>query len=162
VAHEVLQQRELPAGEVYLPVFAPDAARQEVYLQVVRLYLHRSGLVGAAGQGPDAGQQLLEREGLGQVVVRAGVEGDYLVLQVVAGGQHQDRQVRTPQPDAPEDLLAAHSRQRDVQQHHVDRLLDRQPHAVLAVIRAEDPVAVGVQALLQKPHYRGLVLDDQY
>jgi hypothetical protein len=37
-----------------------------------------------------------------------------------------------------------------VQQHHTDRLLDRQPHAIVPVVCAEDPMAVGVQTPFYK------------
>jgi len=48
VTHKILQQRKLPAGELYLPIFAPGVAREEVYREAVGLYLRRLGLVRAA------------------------------------------------------------------------------------------------------------------
>jgi hypothetical protein len=42
-------------------------------------------------QRPDAGQQLVEAEGLGQVVVGAGVEPAHHVLGGVTRGEHEDR-----------------------------------------------------------------------
>src|SRR5215213_10153131 len=104
VAHEVLEQGELPAGELYLLVFAPGVTREEVYPDVVGLYLRRFGLAGAAGQRADAREQLLEHEGLGQVVVCPRVEGANLVAGVLAGREHQHRKVGAPETDAPEHL----------------------------------------------------------
>ena len=46
-----------------------------------------------AQQGAQPGEQLLQGEGLGQVVVGAGVEALHPVADRVAGGQHQDRYV---------------------------------------------------------------------
>ena len=55
----------------------------------------RGGALGSAAQmGADAGQQLLNAEGLGDVVVGAGVEGLNLGALVVADGENQDREWR--------------------------------------------------------------------
>ena len=45
----------------------------------------------AAGGDPDPGEELVDAEGFGDVVVGAGVEGVDFVVAVVAAGQHDDR-----------------------------------------------------------------------
>jgi hypothetical protein len=45
---------------------------------------------GSAGKGPDSGDQLGERERLGEVVVRAQTETVDAVFDRIGGGEHQD------------------------------------------------------------------------
>ena len=49
------------------------------------------GVLAASQQGLDPHHQLLQVEGLGQVVVGAGVEAAHLVFDAAQGGEHQDR-----------------------------------------------------------------------
>jgi hypothetical protein len=118
-------------------------------------------LVGPPGQSADAGKQLLEGEGLGQIVISPRVEGSDLTLQAVAGGQHQDRKLGAPGPDPLEDLLAAEARQHNVEQHEVHGLVDRQPHPVLPVVRAQGLVAVSLESTLEESYYTQLVFHDE-
>src|SRR5215207_8622877 len=106
-------------------------------------------------------QQLLEHERLGQVVVGPGVEGPHLVAGVIAGREHQDREVRAPEADAPEYLAAVQPWQRDIEEDEVHGFFHGQPRPVLPVVRADDSVAVGVQTAFQEARDRGFVFDDQ-
>ena len=54
----------------------------------------RSAGVDAAQDRPDPGDELARAERLGQVVVGAELEAEQLVQLVVAGGEHDHRQVR--------------------------------------------------------------------
>ena len=56
-------------------------------------------------------------------------------------------------------LAAVQPRQRDVEEDKVHRLLHGQPRPLLPVIRAEDPVAVGVQTALQEQGYYNDAVD---
>jgi hypothetical protein len=58
-----------------------------VHHEVAGLNCGRGALGGAAQVGADPGQQLLDAEGLGDVVVGAGVEGFHLGALVVADGE---------------------------------------------------------------------------
>ena len=75
----------------------------------------------AAGHGPEAGEQLVHAERLGDVVVGAGVEGVDLVDAVGATGQHQDRHVG-PAPESGDHLGAVHVREAEVEDDHVRRV----------------------------------------
>jgi hypothetical protein len=134
---------------------------EEVHLQVPGFEFRGLGLVRASGEGPDTGDQLLEGERLGQVVVRTAVEGAHLVPQLVAGGQHDDRQPGTPGPETLQDLLAVQPRQHNVEQHELHGLVLRQPHPLLTVLGADAPVAVGRQTAFEHPYDARLVFDDQ-
>ena len=82
----------------------------------------RLGAVGgaAAQQGPDPGQQFGQPEGLGDVVVGAGVQADHGVHLVGAGGQHQDREAVALGAQPAAHLQAVHAGQTEVEHHQVD------------------------------------------
>ncbi|CDJ99736.1 Transcriptional regulator (modular protein) [Microbacterium sp. C448] len=91
VEHQVAQQLELGGAEV---------DRDLADLDVVRVLVHRQlagadhglfvGLHGAAEDGLDARDDLVEAERLGDVVVTAGVQTLDLVFGLVLGGQEQN------------------------------------------------------------------------
>ena len=124
---------------------------------------HRRALDGAAaGERPQAGEQLGERERLREVVVGAAVEPGDAVLDGVARGQHQDRR-----PDAVVAQAAAGLEAVDARQHHVedDRVVlggARHPQRVLAARRhvRDDPLLA--QAAADQRRHLHLVLDDQH
>jgi hypothetical protein len=95
VAHKVFQERELATRKVDQLLPAPHPVRAEVQLQVADLYPRRQRLVGATDESSHAGQQLLEVEGLGQVVVCPTVEGAYFVARRPFENTHHDA---TPLP----------------------------------------------------------------
>ena len=148
MAHEVLEEHELAAGEVHGLLAAPHPARAEVDPQVSGLDPGGTRLLRAPAEGADAGEQLFEVERLGQVVVGPAVEGVDLVTHLVAGSQHQDRHLRPPEPDPLEHLVAVQPWQHDVQQDQLDRLVGGHPQPLFAVVRADGAVAVGRQAAL--------------
>ena len=69
IAHEELEQCPFPGGELDPLAGAPGDLRQEVEPQVKDDELRRGRLRRCSQRGPDACEQLLEHEGLGDVVV---------------------------------------------------------------------------------------------
>jgi hypothetical protein len=161
VAHKVLKQRKLPAGELDRLLPPPHPVRAQIQLEVPKLYPGSLGLVGAAHQSAHPGKQLLEVEGFGEVVVGATVEGAYLITHLVAGCEHENGEVGTPRPDAPQDLLAVHAWQHYVEQDEVNRLVLGHQHSGVAVICGESLVAVSSEPALEEAHDGGVVFDDQ-
>jgi hypothetical protein len=75
----------------------------------------------AARQHFQAGRQLLQGEGLGHVVVGAGLEAGELLLQGVAGGEHQHRRLLVGfVAQFAGHVQAVHARQGQVQHDHVE------------------------------------------
>jgi cellulose synthase/poly-beta-1,6-N-acetylglucosamine synthase-like glycosyltransferase len=91
VAQECLGQGELPPGQLDRPVGHRGPPGAQVQGHVARP--QQRGLLRAVGPqpDPDAGQQLLEAERLGHVVVGAAVEPGHRDLDLVPGGQDDDR-----------------------------------------------------------------------
>ena len=76
-----------------------------------------AGWAGVAQGHPHSGQQLVQAEGLGQVVVRAQVERRHLVPLLAAGGEDDDGGLSLP--DAPDHGQAIDARQAQVEQDDV-------------------------------------------
>ncbi len=98
--------QEPPAGQIHLdPAEIDDRGRR----------LEGDLLVGPPQEGVDAGKQLLEAERLDEVVVGPCLEPHDPVPDLVAGRQHQDRQLiaRRPQPAA--DLEPVDPGQHDIE-----------------------------------------------
>ena len=96
VGDEHLEQGELGPGEADRPLAAVDLTGGRIQGEVGEGHDRRlGGLVraGAAEQSPQPGQQFLQREWLGQIVVGAGIKPGDAFGHRVAGGQHQDGQI---------------------------------------------------------------------
>ena len=119
--------------------------------------------LGAAAplQRPHAGQQLVEPERLGEVVVRAGVEAADHVLHRVARGEHQDGRVAPLAAELRRHLEAVLLGQHDVEQDDVV-LVDVGQHGGLVAVRRDvHDVALFLQALLDEPGDLPVVLHDE-
>ena len=116
MAHEVAEQCELAGREVLALGAGRDADAQGVEDDVASHESLVAALGGTAGQGPDARQQLREREGLGEIVVGAGVEPGHAVVERAQGRQHQHRRLDAARPEQPQDLHAIEVREHAVEQ----------------------------------------------
>src|SRR6266536_245879 len=143
---EELQHLELARGQGELVGVAPGAPFGGVDAQVPDD--HRGGIAagGPAQQGPDPGDQHRKRERLGEVVVRAGVEGLGLVEVAILGGEHQDRRPVARLTQVGTDLVAVAAGQHDVQQQQVVGALGGQPQPVVNVIGNLDGEPFRLQA----------------
>lgn len=88
--HEVVQERELASSERHEDTAAADGVRRRIERDVAHRQLRAAGLVRSAQQGPHTRRQLGEVEGLGEIVVRAGVQSEHLVTEAVASREHED------------------------------------------------------------------------
>ena len=126
----------------------------------------RGALLGTTPQErADARVELLEGEGLREVVVRSGVEAPDAVLDGVARGEHQDRRPRATLPEAPADVEpvgpGAVAVQDDVEHHRVVGVLLRHPERVLSVRGHVDGVALLGQAAAEEGGHLDGVLDHE-
>ena len=96
---------------------------------------------GAAHLGAHAGQQLLHVEGLGDVVVGAGVHAGHLVAPAVAGGEDDDRHLALGAPPLLQHADAVHLGQAGVEDDDVVGLGVAEEEALLAVEGGIDGVA---------------------
>ena len=83
-------------------------------------------LLGSAGrtpaqEGADTGQQLHHAKGLGDIIVRSGIQALHPVVLRAPGREHDDRKelCRPPLPDSPQDADPVLLRQHDIEQQQV-------------------------------------------
>src|SRR5258708_3472336 len=115
MAHEVLEECELLGCQVDATLATLHLAGLEVEAELADdQAVADTGRRLSPRQGADPGQQLGEGEGLGQVVVGAGVQPRDPVLDRGPGGQHQDRRLDSLGANLAANLESVHPRQ-----HHV-------------------------------------------
>ena len=151
IFHQQFHQIVLLGGEVdglAVPDGYPLAGvqRQVTHCQQLRIRLGcRTALAGGAPQQrPDAGLQLQNVEGLGDIVVGSAGKAHDLVGVLAAGGEHDDGNVgKFPYLHA--GLAAGEAGHHQVQNDEVQRLLTGQLHGGCAVVGGEDLVALVLQ-----------------
>ena len=116
----------------------------------------------AAGQGPDAGQQLLGLKGLGEIVVRTGVQPVHPVRQLGPGREHQHRRGAALRPQAAQHGEAVQLGQHHVQQDHVINGGQGVVQPRLAVVADVHRIAVQLQQVLEGGGQADLILHHQY
>ena len=121
----------------------------------------RSVAGGAAQKRPQARQHFLHVEGLGDIVVRAGVDALDLVAPAVASGQDQDRHRAPGLAPRFEDRNPVALGQADVEHDRVIRLGVAAKPALLAVECAIDRIARGLERAGHLTVEISIVLDNQ-
>jgi len=112
------------------------APAHEIELQVRRRKRRlRAGDLATAQQRAHPGQQLGEREGLAQVIVRAELQAPDAVVDLIARREEQDRRVLARRADAAQDLPAVHLRKHHVEHDEVAAFGEREVQAVGASAR---------------------------
>ena len=121
VAQEQLEQRELGPRQDELLAATGHLAGTGVQLEVGEAERGRL-VVGAesAQKRPDARDELLEGERLDEVVVGAGLEACDAVGDLVARGQHQDRELAPVGPQPAGELEPVEPRHQDVDDREVE------------------------------------------
>src|SRR5262245_44921416 len=164
VAEEAFEEGELARAEVDLAAASGDPPGRFVEADRTDLQDRRrpAGTGGSPRECPQPRRQLLVGERLDQVIVGARVEAAHPVVDRVAGGQHQDRQLGPLPPEATSHLEARHVGQPDVENDRLDPgtvFGDRQ--AGLAVRSNVDDVAVLLEEPPECPAEALVVLDDE-
>ncbi len=117
-------------------------------------------LSGFEGLLDDDGE-LVEVEGLVDVVVGAHPHRLYRRLQHAEGGNHDDDDVNFQVLDPFQNLQAVDSRQLDIEQHQVGRLLPQNLESVFSGACRENLVALLFKVLLQRPANQMFVIHNQ-
>ena len=115
----------------------------------------------APQQRAHAREQLLERERLDQVVVRAGVEPAHAVGHRVARGEHQHRRAVAGGAQAAADLEPVDVRHQHVEHQRVGRRGGDRVERRAAVLGQLGAVAVEPQRAVDRLADRGLVVDHE-
>ncbi len=162
--HEELEQAVF--GRAHLQVLPPagDLVRDRVELDVTHFdRLAGQGRADAAEDGGDARQQLAGGEGLGHVVVGAGLEAANAVVLRLARCEHDDRDVRgrLVAAQAAADLDAAGSLDHPVEDDEVGHFLGGEHQGFVAVGGGADAVALVGEPVLEQFRKGGVVFDEK-
>ena len=160
IAEQELQQVGLAGSQFEISVSAACGSSVDLEHEVsVCKCLDR--LPATPLQRPNAGQQLLRRERLDEVVVSTCIQSLDTIGDGVARGEQQDWQRKTPRAQSPADGEPVEARHRDVQDDQIrDGAFDGRQR--LAAVRgACDVVALGAERPLEHPANRRVVVDDE-
>ena len=116
----------LPGG-LHLEAIEADGDLAEAELPKPVLLLRSAVPAAAAQQGAGADQQLVELEGLGEIVVRSLLDAAYQVRGIVLRRQDQDRHVVPRGAGPASHLEPAHLREHQVENHQVEGRPARRP-----------------------------------
>ena len=165
-AREHLEYRIFRRAEVYYAAAQPDLLLGGVELEVPVLddLLRVCGPLRAAQKHAHAREQLVEREGLSHIVVRAEVQPLHDVLGGAARRQHQYRDVARLLVGlhAAAYLPAVHERKHEVEYYQIRHLLVDQRERVVAVVCADRLVALLAQSAADELREALFVVDDEY
>jgi hypothetical protein len=135
VAHEELEEAEFLGAEFDDAAVARCAAAAEVEDKVFDgEFVGVPGLDAAAAECAEAGEEFLEGERLGEVVVGSGVEATDAILNAVEGGEKEDGCVDTVAPESAADFEAVDRGEHDVEDDDVVAAVHRHLEAFLAVV----------------------------
>ena len=109
----------------------------------------------------DAGEELVELERLGEIVVGARVQSADHVLDGVAGSEHEDRSVTTFPSELVGDLESILLRQQQVEQDDVVIIGVCQHGGLLAIRGHVDDVSLFLQSVVDESGHLGVVFDDE-
>ena len=129
-------------------------AEQPVGTRRLRLLGHLQRLL-------DQRAQLLQRDGLGQVVERAGLQRSHGVFGAAECGDHRDRNVEALLRDVLDDAQALAVGQPHVGEAQVEGILVEQPHRLADGLRADRIQPHPRQRQLQQFEQVRFVVDDQ-
>jgi len=135
MTHEQRQQRELERCQIDRDAVAARLTCVEVDGEIAHLDERCRCLAAAATHCPDAGEQLVEAEGLREVVIRAGIEPGDLVAGLAQRREHDDREVAAAAPQGAADLLSVELGEHEVEDGEIERSALRQPKAAAAILR---------------------------
>ncbi len=115
---------------------------------------------GAAEMGTDAGEKFLDAEGLGDVVVGAGVEGLDFALLVLSNGEDDDRSLMAA-ADGAADFDAAHVGHHEVGHDEVGNPVVKDAQALFGVVGGAHVEALRGECGAQHAGDLRLIVDDE-
>ena len=162
VEHQELEEIELGLGELELDRAAPRLASHRVEHEIGDRQLRVAvGDAAAPQQRANACEELVQREGLHEVVVRARVEACDPVRDLVAGRQHQYRRVVAAVAQDATDGQPVGAWHQHVEHDHVGRQVVDAEQRVVAVDGGVHVVAFEPKRALDRLAHVRVVFDDE-
>ncbi|MNZ57429.1 hypothetical protein D3C78_754050 [compost metagenome] len=160
--HQQGQQLEPQRIELETPTGAADLQGVQVVTEIAHLQQAPPAALAAPQHRLDARGQLAEGERLDQIVVGAGLEALQAVVELVAGGEHDHRNVAARfVAQAPAEAVAVQAWQHHVEHQQVVVPGGGQVQAGQAVLRTVDAVTLERQVVGQIGQDVAIVFDQQ-
>ena len=140
---------------------ADHLASSQVDLDVADLEPGRIALGRPAELRADPRQQLIEVEGLGDVVVGAAVQAVDDVLLLTERGQQDHRQLGPAGTDGLEDLEPRALGQAEIEEHELEVAGEGEPLALLSIARQRHREALGLERSLEEFGDSAFIFDDE-
>ena len=158
MAEEELEEPELGGRELDVLPVAADLVAGEVHLDRAGVEPRLDRIGRATPEGAETREEFVEGERLGEVVVGAGVEAADAVLDLVAGGEQEDRRHHPGAAQLADDLEAAEAREHDIEHQGVEAGLRGEGERLGAVVGDIDDVPLRLKATLQQSRHAAVVL----
>jgi hypothetical protein len=124
------------------------------------VFARRGGEVGTPQESPDARQELVGAERLGQVVIGTHLEAHYSIDLAASCSQHDDGYIAR-RPDAPAQGQAVLLWQHDVEYEQIDATHFKRPIELAALPRDAHAVAILSEEIRHQGSDIGIVLDEE-
>ena len=162
MAHQELEEGELPGGQLNWGVAPPDLVGLEIENEVGHLQpVGMAVLLLPPHERPQPGEELFEGERLGQVIVGASVEAGDAVMDLTARGEHDDRRLNAVLAEPAADLHAVLLGNHEIEDDGVIARRFGKLLGPLTVGRDVDGIALVLQELLEQRRELALVLDKE-
>jgi hypothetical protein len=155
------EQRELPRRKADLSSGPPNPQRCRIELEIADLDLRGTVFETTPAQGPDARPELGHAEWLREVIIGPLIQAGDAIVDVVQGGQDQDRAAETRTAENSTDGEAIQSRKNDVKDHEVVGVCPGPGKRQRAIADRVDSVAISHQNALDGVRDGYLILHDQ-
>ena len=157
----MFQQPELSRRQIERLARDPDAVLEPIELDRAIDQNFRATGTATTNHRAHAGQQFIELEWLGQVVVGAGIEPAHHIFRGISCGQHDDWRLTPLTTQFGRDLKAILLRQHQVEQDDIVRVDVRQRCRLIAIRRVVNDVPLLTQPLGDETGDLSIVLHNE-
>jgi hypothetical protein len=157
VAEKKFKKREFAGGEGQGAQGAGDLAGIGIERKIGEGEADRLRDRPAAADGADAGEQHVEGEGFGEVIVGSEIEGGNQVTVGIASGEHEDGSLVGTGTETAGDGEAIHEGKHDIEHNGVEGVSKSETEGGFAIARESDVVTLFGEALLEKVGHSGIV-----
>jgi hypothetical protein len=160
VQSEVFEYFELPRREFQRATRLPGFVPTEVQLDIAKtVFVNKIFGVSAAELRANASEQLLDAEGLGNVIVSAALEANNFVHLLAARRKHDDRRLDTLPAKMVADIQPAEFGQHDVEQDQIGLGLECLLDSRFAILRDDYLVSLVLAVVAQSKLQVGLIFN---
>ena len=158
---KALQCREFPARQLKVNAVMRGKAPGRIDCQITEMNFAFGRFALAPEKGAHPRIQLLHFKRFDKVIIGASIKPRDPVGEIVAGGQHQDRQLQAEVTHVCQNIESRQVRQIDVEDAQIKAFLRDEMPPSLAIMNDGHGVALILEAVFQRQRQRFVILDGQ-